>query len=589
MCGIFGFIQEQPSAFSPDEILTKATESIHHRGPDDVALAAHPPCFLGMRRLSIIDLSPNLYPFYNADRSLALIFNGEIYNFPALRKELESHGHQFRTHCDAEVILAGYEEWGEEVIAKLRGMFAIALWNNKDKSLTLIRDRLGIKPLYYLDLPAGFFFASEVKAFTVLPKDIFPRQLDPLALDFLTGLMFIPNNELTALKGVKKLPPGHILRRQNGKTDLRKYWDLSQVEPCENLSFEAATQKLDEKLVEVTRMHLLADVPLGILLSGGIDSATIAALVTKHKLQNEINTYTASFNHAFNEGEKARVSAQAVGSIHHEIPINVKEISDKIEDYIWYFDDLTTLDGGLLTTLVLCEKIAQRGIKVLLLGEGADEIFGGYSWFGLSQLPFKYLGGGTRNFLYYYALSRNLTYHPLHYFQAWQHLMPKEKAIFRQITLMEVGTQLPNHLLMKVDKGSMARSIEARVPYLDHELVEFVYSLPQEFKLQGQWFNTKKPQEKFILRQVAQRYLPPVVTSRKKRGFMLPILDFLKFGEEKVKNYLLDPQSVSRQLLGTGVESLFASTTNPILAKEREFMLWRLFLIEVWAKKYLTT
>jgi len=588
MCGIFGFVQRQSGSFDPESLLVAATDSITHRGPDDVAYYQNPPAFLGMRRLSIIDLTPGLYPFYSQDRSLALIFNGEIYNFVELKQELEELGHSFQTRCDAEVILRGYEQWGEEVITKLRGMFAIALWDDKAQKLTLVRDRLGIKPLYYLDLPQGFFFASEIKAFTFLPQAIFTRQIDPTALDYLAGLMFIPNSELTTLKGVKKLPPAHRLTVQNGQVEKKEYWDLSRIPERTDLSFDQATQALEEKLIEVTQRHLLADVPLGILLSGGIDSAIITALVTKHRLQNEINTYTASFNHPSSEGERAKVTAQAVGSIHHEIPIDVKNLSDQIEDYIWYFDDLSTLDGGLLTTLVLCEKVAERGIKVLLLGEGADEIFGGYSWYGLAQLPFSHLGNALRQTLYYYALSRNLTYRPAHYFRLWRQALAKEKDIFRQITLTEVQTQLPNHLLMKVDKGSTARSIEARVPYLDHELVEFVYSLPQSYKRQDRWFNFAKPQEKYILRQVARQYLPPTVAERKKRGFMLPILDFLQLGESKVKSYLLDTDSLSRQLLGSKVENLFGKSLWPLLDKEREFMRWRLFLIEVWAKKYLT-
>jgi asparagine synthase (glutamine-hydrolysing) len=586
MCGITGFIDKKGNA-DKNGLLKELSVAIAHRGPDDYAEFLGDSCSLAMRRLAILDLTSGLYPFRSDDGKLQLILNGEIYNFLDLRDELKKLGHEFKSDCDAEVILKGYLQWGNGIFSKLRGMFAIALWNKENKKLILVRDRVGIKPIYYIDTQDLFMFSSEAKSFFGLKPEIFAKQLDYANADTLLGFMFLPKSEETLIKGIKKIPPATIMEIQNGVISLSRYWNLSSVVENKEISFVDAVDRLDELLTESIKIHMLADVPLGVLLSGGVDSNLLTAIMAKKGLSEKISTFTAKFDHRFNESDLAKQTANLLNTNHTELSIDTSMVNRDIEKYMSTFDDLTTLDGGVITTQLLCSEIQKTGIKVLLLGEGSDEVFGGYSWFGLSQYPFKLAPAVLRNAAYYYSISRNLTLQTSKYVSIWnQNNIPD---VFRDITLKEVEKQLPNHLLMKVDKGSMASSIEARVPYLDHKLMEFVYSLPQEYKLKGSWFSKNEANEKYILREVAKRYLPAETATRKKRGFLLPIGDVLNKDLDKVKQYLLSKDSVAIKLLGKStVEDLFkVHSGSSVLANARnmqnEYFLWRLFILEVWS------
>jgi len=398
--------------------------------------------------------------------------------------------------------------------------------------------------------------------------------------------MFLPESDKTIISSIKKVEPATFMEIFEDGVKSTKYWDLSYTSQPAEISYDDAENRLDELLTESVSLHLLSDVPLGLLLSGGVDSSLIAALMAK-KLGVETHTYTAKFNHKFNESSLAAETAKKLGTIHKEFFIDVNEINKNIDDYMAIFDDLTTFDGGIISTSILAKYIRNEGIKVLLLGEGADEVFGGYSWFGLSQMPFSLLPKILRYSIYYYVISRNYSFNYFNYVNYWYKKSLPTVNTFNDIARKELQTQLPNHLLMKVDKATMSASIEARVPYLDHELVEFVYSLPKNFKLAGNIYNSKKPNEKRILRDVASRYLSQDVAFRKKRGFLLPMNDVLLSDREKVKSRLTDSSSLSKRILGAAfVDSLFDDSIFSLAKMQKEYFTWRLFILESWAKHY---
>jgi asparagine synthase (glutamine-hydrolysing) len=586
MCGIAGFLIKNNAINKEQsiELLNDMTASITHRGPDEKALFHDETCALGMQRLAIVDLSENIYPVFSQDKSNILIFNGEIYNYKELRTEL-SQKYKFITDSDSEVIIHGYSEWGKEIFSKLRGMFAIALWDKRESKLVLVRDRLGIKPIYYVENEKGLFFASEAKAL----HKIINGKLSKENLKLLLGFMYLPNSEDTVIEGVKKLPSACILEvtPKSTKPTITKYWSPMVDQKVQGLNFDEAYSQLEKLLVETVKMHLMSDVALGLLLSGGVDSSLLAGIITKNNLSKSLNTYTAKFSHKNNESELAKKTADYLGTVHHELFIDTTRVGEQIEDLIDVFDDLTTFDGGIITTKLLCNQIRKDGTKVLLLGEGADELFGGYSWFGLSQSPANLFPKYFRTWLYYYATSRNIGVNPLRYVNYLNKKFTNVTDIFAQISNFELTTQLPNHLLMKVDKGSMSESIEARVPYLDHKLVEFVYSLKAEFKLNGTSINFAKSNEKYILREIAKKYLPYDVSTRKKRGFMLPMKDIIDSSLPKIKSYLLARDSISLSLFSRKfIESLFINTGYSLLDMEKEYFLWRLSILEVWARKF---
>jgi len=590
MCGIAGIINGPNNS---ERQLNKMLNAIKHRGPDDHGLLIDDRnhVFLGSRRLSILDLSvKGKMPMYNRAQNIAVCQNGEIYNYLDVKAKLIALGYSFKSNSDTEVIVYGYQEWGTDVFNKLDGMFAISIFDKKNNKVILARDRIGIKPLYYLSNDKSIYFSSEMKSFMQIENYSFKGNLDIEMINQLIGFMFLPNSESTIVEGIRKLLPGHVLEisLSNMKTTLSKYWDLPINQKPNTISFNDAVDELDKLLIETVSAHLMSDVPLGILLSGGLDSSLIAAMVKKIT-KSEVTTFNAKFKHKFNESENAKSVAKYIGTNHQEIFIDSRDVNKNIEKHIIDYDDLTTFDGGLITTKLLCEKIKERGVTVVLLGEGADEIFGGYSWFGLSQFPFSFMPDLIKSTLYYYAISRNLTFNTTFYYKTWINLYKRfhNPDIFRTITEMELKIQLPNHLLMKVDKASMSASVEARVPYLDHKVVEYAYNLPREHKIKGSVFNIRPSNEKHILREVAKRYLPTEVAYRKKRGFMMPMSDVLYSDINKVKDYILSKDSLSQNLIPRHkLENLFNDSQLGALKMQKEYLLWRLFLLEVWSNVY---
>ena len=594
MCGIAGIINGNKNS---EKILQEMMHSIKHRGPDDNGTYCneHKGVYLGSQRLSINDLSPKgKMPMFNEDKSIAVCQNGEIYNYHELKKELSAHGHKFISESDTEVIVHGYEQWGTNIFKKLQGMFAISIYDIKEGTIILARDRIGIKPLYYLRFNNSIYFSSEAKSFSKVEGFSFKNEIDYENVNLMLGFMFLPKSDETIIKGVKKLKPGHYLQMniKNPKVlseSIIKYWDIKDTAKAHNnFSFEDSVNELDNLLQNTVSSHLMSDVPLGVMLSGGLDSSLITALVKKLST-SETLTFTAKFAHKFNESKNAKNIANYLKTNHKEILINTKDVSANIEKHIRNYDDLTTFDGGLITTKILCDEIKKLGVTVLLLGEGADEIFGGYSWFGISQLPYSFLPDIFKSAIYYYAISRNVTFNPQTYYSYWSHMYGSlhNSDAFRNVSNLELKTQLPNHLLMKVDKATMASSIEARVPFLDHKVVEFAYNLPSEYKLKGNTYNFSSSNEKYILRKVAERYLPQEAVWRKKRGFMLPMGQVLDSDISKVKDYMFAKDSISSRLLSKKqVEDLFVKSPIGIMKMQKEYLIWRLFLLEVWKKEY---
>jgi len=597
MCAIFGFIT-QSNKYN-QEHLQKMSDLLFHRGPDDRGFYNDKDIFIGHNRLSIIDLSQKgKQPMANEDKSIWLTYNGEIYNFQELKKELINKGHKFLSNTDTEVIIHAYEEYGIKCLEKFNGMFAFALFDKKKNQLILARDRMGIKPLYYLKTFDLFAFSSEIKGFKVLGD----LKLNQETIKKLLGFPYLPDNTQTTLENIYKIPPAHYLiyNLNNKKIIIKPYWHLKFNKEVRKLNFQQAAEELEKLLIKSVNFRLIADVPLGIMLSGGLDSSVIAALAQKYN-KDKINTFTAGFKSRggrmlseIDERKYAKLVADYIGSNHQEVLIEPKEVIDHIENFIEHFDDLNTFDGGLLTNYLIAEKMHQEGIKVILLGEGADEIFGGYSWFGLSKLPFNLLPKSLKKRLYCYSISRNLSFAPANYFQNINRLFP-EKNTFDMISNYEITMQLPNNYLMKVDKGTMACSVEARVPYLDHNIVEFVYSLKPAYKLKGNFQSFGKINEKYILRELAKKYLPLSIAMRKKKGGMLPIADIIKSNISKIKDYLLEKNSLSTQIFGRKkIERLFKNDIKNIgksnwrfYEVEREIFLWKLFLLEVWRKSFL--
>jgi asparagine synthase (glutamine-hydrolysing) len=593
MCGIAGFIQFKP--FDAETVLSRMSDRLHHRGPDDEGtyMDKNAGIYLAHRRLSIIDVSEaGRQPIGNEDGCIQAVVNGEFYNYQGLRTELLSAGHRFHSRSDSEILVHGYEQWGEAFFEKLDGIFAFALWDGASQRLYLVRDPLGVKPLVYMATAAGIFFSSEAQVFHALPRDIFSPTFDREGLHQLICFQYIYDPEKTAYRGVRRLLPGSFLRFQNGSVEQKTYWTLTRKDDHhETMDIAEAAVAVETTLREAIHSQMAADVPVGILLSGGIDSSVVAALAQEGRPQ-PIRTFTAGFSHALDERPYAREVARHIGSVHQEFMVDPRQINNRLDDMVPKLDDLTSLDGGMFTTLLLSEQVARFGVKVLLVGEGSDEIFGGYSWFGMSRFPFNLVGTPVRSALFYYCISRMLPSK-----MNLRHIIDINRImmgfghddIFRTISAFEITRQLPNHFLMKVDHGTMALGLEARVPLLDRKLVELVFSLPDRVKLKGPVFSFQQSHEKWVLREVARKLLPPEIAGRQKRGFSIPMPEVLQSNADKMRDLLLHDDSVARAFFNPEhIDWLmgFKNTMYSPLHKHREFLCWRLLLIEIWRRHY---
>jgi len=558
LCGVAGFTKLK---FHPGpERIRSAVQSIIHRGPDQQGVFESASVALGAARLKIIDLNTGDQPIFSEDRDTVIAFNGEIYNHAELRVELERRGHRFRTRTDTETVLAAFLEWDTDCFSRLRGMFAIALWTESRKRLVLARDRMGIKPLYVARHGADLFFGSELKTIFVHPE--IDRRLSLEGLDCYLALNYVPA-PWTMVEGIEKLRPGNWLEWQSGKVREESYWRLPRGE-ARNWTTEDATAELDRLLGGSVSEHLLSDVPLGVWLSGGIDSSTIlhyAAAASPRK----IKTFSISFRgRSFDETRYIRAAAKQYGSEHCEFDVNPElGLTDAIEEFANYFDE-PNADAGALPVWYL-SKMTRENVTVALSGEGADELFGGYLTYradgdarAMRRLPKGLLRLASRTaqlwpvsddkISFEYMLKRFLDgcrIDPARAHIYWNGTFSDQQkrallcaagpgalsAILAELTAVgdnlaaylwfDQSYYLPDDILMKVDRMSMAHSIEVRPPFLDHRIVEFAASLPAHLKIRG-------ARQKIILKDLMKGKLPPAILQRKKTGFDIPAHHWLR-------------------------------------------------------------
>jgi len=517
MCGICGFYGKKNK-----QLLEGMVGILSHRGPDDCGFYIDDAISLGHRRLSIIDLSPSgRQPLENEDSSITLVFNGEIYNFKELKKNLLAKGHKFRSKTDSEVIVHLYEELGEDFLAELNGMFALAIWDKKARKLILARDRIGIKPLYYTLTKNRFIFASEIKA--ILKDEEVRKEINPEGFDLFMAFQCIPNNS-TMFKGIRKVPPAEMLIFQKGKINFKKYWELTK----KDIGLKNYKETIKDLLSDSTAKRLISDVPLGVLLSGGLDSSSLVALASQVK-QTPLETFSVGFGEASDELAYAKIVADKFKTNHHEFIVRPETVENLLDKIVWHMDE-PLADGGALATFLVSEVIREQ-VKVVLVGEGSDEVFGGYSWHKLANLPAAFLPYSLRRKLYFYLTTfyKGKNKKPLRDSYALFD-QTKDANLFRKMSDFEIKRILPNSLLMKVDKMTMAHSIEARVPFLDHRIIEYLYSL--SFKMPPGRIVGKK-----IIKDIFKDILPEPILRRRKQGFILPMNKWL-LGD--MKNFAKD-------------------------------------------------
>ena len=587
MCGICGKIEFHQNASVSGTFIRAMLDTIRHRGPDDQGVYLSPQVGFGHARLSIIDLNSGHQPLSNEDGTIWIVFNGEIYNYRELRAFLLSKGHVFKTQTDTEVIVHLYEELGPQCLEKLRGMFAFALWDEKEKSLFLARDRVGIKPLYYCLTYDALVFASEIKAILVDPA--INRQLAPEIVDRFLSFLYVPGEE-TLLKGINKLAPGHYLLLKNGKAEIRQYWDLRFCKPAENLSLKDAENELSNLLAECVELHMIADVPVGVLLSGGVDSTAVLSCAAE-RTDKEISTFTMGFSdpNVADERPYAKLASEACGSSHHEMTITANDFADFLPRYVWHMEEPVCEPPAV--ALYYVSKLARNYVKVLLSGEGGDEAFAGYnnyrgilwlerfkhlwpaangaaSW-GISQAnswvhsarvakyiplinatfpeyyysrtstPYRYSGNGMGQ-LYSAEFARSIDreYSAEPVLKLFSKV--KDQGVLDQMLYIDTKTWLPDDLLIKADKMTMANSLELRVPLLDHKLLEFAASLPANYKLNG--FTLK-----YIWKRALGKRVPEKILNRKKAGFPVPYEMWLRSNlKDQVRAILTDRKAIER-------------------------------------------
>jgi len=561
------------------------SSSIRHRGPDDAGEYRDPSAGVALahRRLSIIDLSDASHqPMVDTAHRVALAYNGELYNFRELRRELQGRGHAFRSSGDTEVVLKCYIEWGVAAFERFNGMFALALWDGVSQTLHLARDAMGIKPLYYLPRPDGLVFASEAKAFLELPD--FQAKLNDRSLHQYLEFGYVFDDQATMLNGVSKLAPGHRLEVRGGKVVADVAFFLPPIQDLADVRDESA--RLDELgavLDQVVDEHLIADVPVGLLLSGGLDSSLLAALAAK---RGPLLTISMGFgDSAVDERVHARQVAGHIGSQHVDVLISPQQIKEEVMTGAWVFDDLFA-DWGTLSTRLLYRQCREMGVKVVLVGEGADELFGGYDCF---DVPEK-LGLWQQFRLYQkYAGRRHGRFFGDFHQIIGGYLGQGGGDAFHAVRLFESRRQLPNQYVMKVDKASMAESVEARTPYLDRRVAELAYRTPKEWLMRG-------GENKYVLRALARRHglIPDAISGRKKFGASIAAhwMDDDAAFRAFTRDTLLDSGSITCRLgLDRAMRAYFDEGRSgdpfPHALSIFRNVAWRLLLLELWGRHYL--
>jgi len=623
MCGIAGFI-ESPWARSPlnpqaaRALAHQMCDVIRHRGPDDEGMLVEPGVALGMRRLSIIDIATGHQPIHNEDGRISVVFNGEIYNFRELRQSLQAMGHRFSTATDTEVIVHAYEQWGEESFTRLRGMFALALLDRRDGRVLIARDRVGIKPLHYALAGGRLYFGSEIKSLLCAPD--LPRDLNIGALDHYLSFLYAPRDE-SFFARIRKLPPGHLLTWRNGRISVRPYWEPPACETF-NGSERDAVDELQQVLTDAVRAHLVSDVPLGAFLSGGVDSSLVVALMATAQ-GARVKTFSIGFDQPeYDERAYARRVAQAFGTDHHEDVVRPDGVA-VLEQIVTHFDEPFGDTSALPTWYV--SQLAAREVTVVLSGDGGDEMFGGYSRYipdarvtavdRCTPAALRRMAGavgarlpsGARGKRFLRHLARDARGR---YLDAIGFFTADDKAgllaadVRRQLTggdpehrlirhfdrytqlswpsqmmRFDVETYLPEDILTKVDRMSMAHSIEARVPLLDNAVIDFASSLPAALKI-------RDGRRKHVLKEVAARFLPGELIDRRKQGFGVPLDAWFRGTlRELFADTLLSARSLQRGYFQPAfVRGLIHEHVSA--RRDHTFRLWQLVVFERWLQHY---
>ncbi len=632
MCGITGWANldsRTPPTDGARELLHSMCERMVHRGPDSEGLMISSGVALGMRRLAIIDLVTGEQPTFNEDKSVAVILNGEIYNYRELRQDLEKRGHSFRSQSDTEVLPHLYEEHGDKMVQHLNGMFAFALWDAKQKRLLLARDRFGEKPLYWAVFDSMLLFASEPKVLLAHPA--VKSSLNVQALRRYLSFDYVPA-PLTIYQGINKLPAAHTLTLDNGKIETRSYWCLSyrtyQPPPTE---IEAATH-LRELLAESVRMRLVSDVPLGVLLSGGVDSSTIAALAVRASSE-AVKTFSISFaESSFDESGYARAVAKFLGTDHHEERLSSNLAANLVSEIGSWMDEPFS-DPSLVPTYLL-SRFTRKHVTVALGGDGGDELFAGYPMYrghrwaeNYAKIPkplrgrlieplIRLLPVKTKNLSFDYKATRFIAgtkYDRVARHHVWfgsfspaeqemlltpEVISSSDGDIYRdaremlnqcdssdlveQMQSLDTRLYLAEDILTKVDRASMAVSLEVRAPFLDPRVAEFAASLPANYKLRGH-------KTKYILKRAITDLLPPFVARRGKKGFGVPVAEWLKGKLRPLARDLLSPERVRKAGVFNPDYVTKLQDEHERGAANHRKLLWTLLMFELWHESFIET
>jgi asparagine synthase (glutamine-hydrolysing) len=626
MCGICGKLMLDAEAAVSPALVKAMADTIAHRGPDDEGYYVSGPVGLGFRRLSIIDLQTGHQPLSNEDDTVWIVFNGEIYNYQELRDLLLSKGHVFKTRTDTEVIVHLYEEFGPKCLEKLQGMYGLAIWDTKARSLFLARDRVGIKPLYYCLTGKSLVFGSEIKA--ILADPSVKREIAPELIDRFLTFLYMPGEE-TLLAGIKKLAPGHYLLIKDGKPEVRQYWDLDLVEPSRKISLADAEAELQSLLAKTVELHMIADVPVGVLLSGGVDSTAVLSLAVDGT-DKKISTFTVGFSggEVADERPYAKLAAERYGTQHYDMTITAKDFAAFIPQYVWHMEEPVCEPPAIAMYYV--SKLARKHVKVLLSGEGGDEAFAGYSnyrnlvwlerlkrgvpslnrtfarglsaansllhsprvakyapllndrfpeyYYSCTSNPYRYTGnrlGETYSTGFASGIDREHSLEPVRQLQA----KVRSRNMLDAMLYIDTKTWLPDELLIKADKMTMANSVELRVPLLDHKVLEFATSLPSNYKLNG--FKTK-----YILKKAMAQKIPVEIRDRKKTGFPVPYESWLRNDlKDVVWGVLTDRKTIDRGYFSKdAIEGLLRANSNGANYSKEIFSLLNL---ELWQRTFL--
>jgi asparagine synthase (glutamine-hydrolysing) len=622
MCGICGIVNFNATEPVDRQVLQSMTSAQAHRGPDDHGYFVEQNVGLGHRRLSIIDLSGGKQPMFNEDGSVVVVFNGEIYNYADLSSDLVSRGHRFTTRSDTETIVHAYEEYGNDCMRDFRGMFAFAIWDRRRRRLTLVRDRLGIKPVYYYLGKEFIVFASEIKSLLQHPG--VPREVDRQSVDLYLSLRYVPGPR-TMFKGIFKLQPGHFLTADENGVKIRKYWDLKYTSD-RKIDLDEFRHLLEESV----RLRLISEVPLGVFLSGGLDSTAMLAMMSKFSEGERVKTFSVGYDtdgtadpeiEEANEFTFARQAAAHFGAEHHEFRLSADAFRDAIPTMIHHLDE--PMADPTCIPLYFISKLARNHITVVLSGEGADETMAGYTFYrrmlSLEKLrgqigPFSAafpklaalpLGDSVRAYLrragssvesHYRGMVKGLSLETRlaltgetrvekcdqrldEIFGSYFGRVSGATALNRML-YVDTKVWLPEDLLVKADKMTMATAVELRVPFLDHKLVEYIASLPDDAKIQGN-------HGKWILRQVMGSSIPPSILHRTKKGFPMPAAAWFRSHlRDFVRDTLLAPGAACRNYFNPkAIEEIVSRQEKGKFSGFQE--IWSLLVFESWHNEFI--